>query len=125
MFPYLSCIVTPPTQTSLGQPFKFELAIINAHPVLATSNLVVQLEASKAYAWSDQRQLALPVIKPRERWSYQYETTAIAGTGWLPLPRFLIFCDDNGMRREMQVRDGRDTSRAQPNNSGLSVFVRP
>jgi hypothetical protein len=110
---------------ALGTPFTFELAILNEHDVIETDSLTIQLQPSKAFAWTDFRQLPLPVIKPKQRWSYIYEMTAVSGTGWQTLPRIVIVGREHGTSKELAIADGADASRLQPIHTGLPVFGRP
>jgi hypothetical protein len=120
----LTCTISPPTQVALGTAFKFELAILNDHDFLETDSLTIQLQPSQSFTWTDFRQLPLPAIKPKQRWTYTYEMTASAGTGWQPLPRIIITGRQRGLARELDIADGRDAARLQPIHTGLPVFIR-
>jgi hypothetical protein len=120
----LTCTISPPTQVALGAPFKFELAILNNHDALETDNLTIQLQPSKSFTWNDFRQLPLPIIKPKQRWTFTYEMIAAAGTGWQPLPRIVITGRQRGLAKELEITDGRDAARLQPVHTGLPVFIR-
>jgi hypothetical protein len=116
----------PPTQVTIGVPFAMELVITNDHEVLETHDLTIQVEPSKSFSWSDTRQLPLPAIKPGDRWTHVYETSPVgAGTGWQPLPRFKVSSVENGLKRDIAIKDGRDSGRSQTEAGGLPVFVRP
>lgn len=117
--------ITPPTQAILGAPFRFELAILNKHDLLETSDLSIQLSPSAAFAWNDFRSLPLPAIKPKQRWAFTYEMIPISGTGWQALPRITITGRERGLPKELVLSDGRDAARLQPEVTGMPVFVRP
>jgi len=120
----LTCTISPPSQVALGAPFKFELAILNDDDTLETDNLTIQLQSSKSFNWNDFRQLPLPAIKPKQRWTFTYEMVATAGTGWQPLPRIVITGRQRGSAKELKIADGRDAARLQPEQTGLPVFIR-
>ncbi|KAK8869844.1 hypothetical protein IAR55_000412 [Kwoniella newhampshirensis] len=94
-------------------PFSISLSILNTHPTHPASTLAVITETAEGFVWKGDRAFTVPSLLPGEERAMMFDVVCLGGSGWVNLPRIVVWEGEGEAREEVRVRGG-----------GM-VFVRP